>query len=101
MNTPADQLSASMRAAWMSKADDVQRRGSWRLKAAGWRVRQKFADAFLNATEVWKSEDQARRAFETHAKRSGMSPALIFLLLGIAWNVLWYWWTHRNEAGTP
>ena len=56
-----------------------------------------FTAAFLDAAEVWVSEEQIKKAFRQHVKRSKMSPALIFLLIGVAWDVLWYWWTHRNQ----
>lgn len=65
---------------------------SMRMKMVGVRVREKFAAAFVDAMAQSGGQSEFRRL----CKGYGISPMLIFLLLGIAWDVLYYWWTHRE-----
>jgi hypothetical protein len=71
---------------------------SLRMKAAGLRNREKFAAAFV---DTMSAEGGDLEVFRMRCKGYGISPMLIFLLLGIAWDVLYYWWTHRESLASP
>lgn len=66
---------------------------SWRMDFAGKRARRKFAEAFMLTMETGGD----KKDFKTNCIGEGISPTLIFLLLGMVWDVLYYWWTHRND----
>ncbi len=69
-------------------------RGSIRMTVAGVRSRELFAAAFV---ETMEAEGDAEM-FRAKCADFGISPMLIILLLGIAWDILFYWWTHRDDA---
>lgn len=68
---------------------------SRRLRMAGDDARRRFSDAFLATIQT---EQVNQRRFKYECKLAGVSPMLIFLLLGIAWDILFYWWTHRDAG---
>jgi hypothetical protein len=67
-------------------------RGSIRMAVAGVRNREKFAVAFVD-TMVAEGDIEDFRA---RCVEFGISPMLIMLLLSVAWDILFYWWTHRE-----
>ncbi len=69
-------------------------RRSMRMSVAGLRNRERFAVAFIDTMEAEGDEEM----FRAKCVEFGISPMLIILLLSIAWDVLFYWWTHRDDA---
>lgn len=74
-----------------SGADDLAIH-SLRMKAIGVRNRERFAAAFVDAMEAKGDRELFRRKCADY----GISPMLIFLLLGIAWDLLVIFWTNRE-----
>lgn len=67
---------------------------SLRLQLVGRDGRRRLAETFVAAMEAGDSPRAAK------AKLARAVPiALILFALQIAWDILWHWWTHRNEGG--
>jgi hypothetical protein len=71
---------------------------SKRMRLAGRGAREKFAEAFVRAVESAESGKPTRKQFKAECKNVGISPMLIMFLLNVAWQLLFYWWTHRDES---
>lgn len=67
-------------------------RKSMRMGVAGVRNREKFAVAFVDTMEA----KGGREMFREKCVEFGISPMLIMLLISVAWDVLFWWWTHRE-----
>ncbi len=70
---------------------------SWFMSKAGYPIRIKFSSSFADAVYPGINEAAAKRLYRMHLKDYGVPWALILLLASIAWDVLWYWWTHRKD----
>lgn len=64
------------------------------LKRCGEKNKSKMAAAFVDLTE---EGNLTYEAFRLKAQSYGVPLVVIVLLLGIAWDILWYWWTHRGD----
>jgi hypothetical protein len=76
-------------------AEELARSASPTLRLAGGRTRRRFAEAFVAV--VNQHEKPTKEQYREECRRVGISPALIFLLLSIAWDVLWHWWQNRDD----
>jgi hypothetical protein len=68
-------------------------KGSRRLRMTSDDTRKRFAEAFIATIQT---EQVNKSRFRIECKQAGISPMLIILLLSIAWDILWYWWTNRD-----
>jgi hypothetical protein len=71
----------------------LSKAGSWRFALVGDRQRRRFAAAFVDTMEAGGD----REMFREKCRGYGVPLVVIVLLLSIAWDVLWYWWTHRKK----
>lgn len=72
---------------------DCLGRHSLRAGSVGIRNRERLAAAFVDTME-----SQGDRAmFRRKAGEYGVPLIVIVLLIGIAWDILFYWWTHRED----
>jgi hypothetical protein len=69
-------------------------KSSRRLRMASEATRKRFAEAFIATIQT---EQVNKSRFRIECRQVGISPMLIILLLSIAWDVLWYWWTNREN----
>jgi hypothetical protein len=54
-----------------------------------------MVEAFVDLTE---GDELTYDAYRMKAQIYGIPLVVIVLLLGIAWDLLFYWWTHRDNA---
>jgi hypothetical protein len=74
------------------------------LRLIGRDHRETLAHCFLEAVADFPDANHAdpydvreiRRDYRQRAKLSGIPVGIIFLFLGIAWDIFWRWWTRRN-----
>lgn len=93
-------IRANSRAALVETGQIALARGSVRLWLAGAYRRRVLVEAWLDWRDAagLKHEVQGNQdSFELYCRGIGISP-LVILLIGIAWDLLWYWWTHRKDA---
>jgi hypothetical protein len=60
-------------------------------------TRRMYAKLGANHLDA-KSGKPTRKQFKAECKNVGISPMLIMFLLNVAWQLLFYWWTHRDES---
>lgn len=95
--TPA-MLSAA-RGVWATRGEQaLAESSSYRLRLAGLPVRMRLSRCFADAVYPGVSEDEAQREYYANLRKYGVPWSLILLLAKIAWDLLWYWFTHRKES---
>ena len=87
-------LSAATRSMY-AKLGAEELKGSRWMRLAGEDDRKRFSEAFIATIQT---EQVNKSRFRIECKQVGISPMLIILLLSIAWDILFYWWTHRDDA---
>jgi hypothetical protein len=65
------------------------------LRRCGQKNKTKMVEAFVDLTE---GDELTYDAYRMKAQIYGIPLVVIVLLLGIAWDLLFYWWTHRDNA---
>lgn len=70
-------------------------KSSRRLRLTSDDTRKRFAEAFIATIQT---EQVNKTRFKYECRMAGVSPMLIVLLLSITWDILFYWWTHRDNA---
>jgi hypothetical protein len=73
--------------------DELMLTDSWRLALIGHSRRRKLSEAFIDTMEAGGDKEM----FREKCKDYGLSLMLIVLVLSVAWDVFWYWWTHRKK----
>ena len=69
--------------------------GSRLLRRCGEKNKIRLAGAFVDVAEEGNLNYEA---FRLKAQTYGVPLVVIVLLLGIAWDLLFYWWQHRNDS---
>ena len=92
----AERIRLKRRRALVDSCEDELREHSWRLWAMG-RNRRDFALCFVLAAEANNGMAPTEEEFREECRRYGISPALIWLLVSIAFSILKYFWENRND----
>ena len=69
--------------------------GGWRLALIGHERRRKLCEAFVDTRPDGTKED-----FRAKAQEYGVPLIVIVLVLSIAWDIFWHWWTNRKQEIT-
>jgi hypothetical protein len=75
--------------------DEMMLSGSWRLALAGDKQRRRLAAAFVDV-QVENKSQATKEQFRDKCREYGVPLIVIVLVLSIAWDILWYFWTHRK-----
>ncbi len=67
---------------------------SWRFVCTNRRTREKLAQCFVETMD----ENGDKEVFRAKLKNYGFSPMLIFFILGVAWDILFWVWKKRHET---
>ena len=88
----AEKIRLHDRSSLVDQASEYAARKSICLDAIGGSRRRRFAEAFVLTMEY----DGDYRDFRNECRNVGISIGLLLLFASIAWQVFWYWWTHRD-----